>query len=104
MSCSSPRAAADQDPVTGPAQEEFPMSSTDGAPDRNQPDGRSDGPTEAGRRRARILIPVTVVVVILAIFAFILIVSQIGGDDGEVYRDDSGSGPVPAVTVLDPPG
>ncbi|MFD2094055.1 hypothetical protein [Blastococcus deserti] len=54
------------------------MSTTDGTPDRDQPRDRQGGPTEAGRRRGRILIPAIIVGIILVIFAFILLVSQIG--------------------------
>ncbi len=54
------------------------MSTTDGAPDRDQRGDPSGRPTEAGRRRGRILIPAIIVGVILAIFAFMLLVSQLG--------------------------
>ncbi len=77
------------------------MSTTDGAPDRNQPGDRPGGPTEAGRRRGRILVPAIIVGIILAIFAFILLVSQLGADDEEIYQDETGSAPVPVVVVTD---
>ncbi len=54
------------------------MSTNDGTPDRDQPSDHQSGPTEAGRRRGRVLIPAIIVGGILAIFAFILLVSQIG--------------------------
>lgn len=43
--------------------------------DAGRPTGR---PTESGRRRGRLLIPAVFVGVILLIFLFILLVSQIG--------------------------
>jgi hypothetical protein len=78
------------------------MSTTDGTPDRDEPGDRPGRPTEAGRRRGRILVPALIVGVILAIFAFILLVSQLGGDDSEIYQDETGSAPLAVVVTSSP--
>jgi hypothetical protein len=64
------------------------MSDRDQIPG-DRPTGR---PTDAGRRRARILIPLGILLLIVAVFAYILLVSQRGTDDeSEIYQQENGS-------------
>ena len=65
--------------------------------DRDQPPGdRPTGrPTGPGRRRARILIPLGLLLLVVAVFAYMLLVSQTGTeDDSTIYQQETGSAPV----------
>jgi flagellar basal body-associated protein FliL len=67
------------------------MSDRDQTP-ADRPTGR---PTDSGRRRARVLIPLGILLLIVAVFAYILLVSQSGTDDeSEIYQQESSSAPV----------
>jgi hypothetical protein len=69
--------AGPPDPPGGPLPEETSMSSS--TPDPHDPQaGRPTGrSTEGGRRRGRVLIPAVFLSVIVLIFLFILLVSQL---------------------------
>jgi hypothetical protein len=67
-------------------------------PAGDRPTGR---PTESGRRRARILIPLGVLLLIVAVFAYILLVAQSGTeDDSTIYQQENGSAPVSLLVSL----
>lgn len=59
------------------------------------PARNSGAPTESGRRRARILVRLAVLVVVLGVITNMLVVAQRGADDeSEVYDDETGSAAV----------
>jgi hypothetical protein len=60
--------------------------------DQNPGDRPTGRPTESGRRRARILIPLGILLLIVAIFAYILLVAQSGTEDDSDIYNDGGSG------------
>lgn len=76
------------------------MSSADDTPAGREPDRPPADTPAPGRKRGRILIPGIIVAAILIVFAFILLVSQCGGDADEIYgrAADEGVSP-PGVTV-----
>lgn len=61
------------------------MSSAEQTPEGRDPDRPSQGVTQSGRRRGRLLIPGVIIAVVVIVFAFMLLVSQCGGDSGSVY-------------------
>jgi hypothetical protein len=61
------------------------MSSADESPESRDPGRPSPGISDSGRKRGRWLIPGVIVAVVLFLVAFMLLVSQCGGDSGEVY-------------------
>lgn len=64
-------------------------------PDQNPNDRPAGRPARTGWRRARILIPLGILLVVVLIFAYILLVAQVGAeDDSTIYQQDDGSAPV----------
>jgi hypothetical protein len=61
-----------------------------------------DRPERPGGRRGRgrLILQSTVLAAVLLVFAFILLVSQCGTDDGSIYG--SGEGTAPALLLSDP--
>jgi hypothetical protein len=77
------------------------MSSADPTPEGRDPGRPSPGISDSGRKRGRILIPGVIIAAILIVFAFILLVSQCGGDSGEVYgRGGDVAVVVPAASAV----
>ena len=61
-------------------------------PHGDQPTGR---PTRSGRRLGRILIPLGMLLVLVAVLTYIIVVAQTGTeDDSTIYEQESGSAPV----------
>jgi len=61
------------------------MSSAPQTPEDRDPARPSPGISDSGRKRGRLLIPGVILAAVLLVFAFMLLVSQCGGDSGSVY-------------------
>ncbi|WP_346619166.1 hypothetical protein [Blastococcus montanus] len=67
------------------------------ADDRRSHDGPNEG-TPKARSRAKILIPLGILLVIIAIFVYILVVAQTGADDESDVYENVGSAAVVEVS------
>ncbi len=67
------------------------MTTAHGRSPSDEPDKPTGRPTDAGRRRGRVLVPGVIVGVILFVFAFMLLVTRCGSSQDEVGGSRAGS-------------